>query len=266
MSLRLRLTLFYTLFLAVVLVAVAGAVYAFTQRTLVTTLEDKAEELVTGVAVAKKLSVIQPLPDDAYYIIKTDFLGRETREALLSAQTTSAYFYSRNIVRRPPSEIDLFKFVPEKVYDELFASKRAFTQLAIPNTSVKLIVYLRLHDLSIFETPERPAISLLALPFPNANLNSLRNLILRTVLLAFITFAVGVWLLSARVLLPLKRVTETAALINSRDLSQRVPCRKPTTNSENSRSRSTTCWNACKSRLKRSGALPPTPHTSCVPP
>ena len=226
MSLRLRLTLFYTLFLALVLVAVAAAVYAFTQRTLVTTLEDKAEELVTGVAVAKKLSVIQPLPDDAYYIIKTDFLGRESREALLSAQMTSAYFYSRGVVRRPPSEIDLFKLVPERVYDELFASKRAFTQLSIPNTSVKLIVYLRLHDLSIFETPERPAISLLALPFPNANLNSLRNLILRTVLLAFITFAFGVWLLSSRVLLPLKRMTETAALINSRDLSQRVPVSK----------------------------------------
>ena len=34
------------------------------------------------------------------------------------------------------------------------------------------------------------------------------------------------WLLSSRVLLPLKRVTATAALINSRDLSQRVPVSK----------------------------------------
>lgn len=226
MSLRLRLTLFYTLFLALVLIAVAAAVYAFTQRTLVTTLEDNAQELIADVVASKRLANVQPLPDDAYYLIKTDIYGRESREALLSAQTNSANFYSRGVIRRPPSEVDLFRLVPENAYNELFTSMRAFTQFAIPDTNVKLIAYLRLHELSIFETPERRAISLVALPFPAETLNGLRNLLLRTVFFAFITFAVGVWLLSSRALLPLKRVTATAAQISSRDLSQRVPVSK----------------------------------------
>ena len=71
---------------------------------------------------------------------------------------------------------------------------------------------------------------MVALPLPVDTLAGLRNLLLRTVFFAFIAFAIGVWLLSSRVLFPVKRVTLTASQITGRDLSQRVPV--PKTNDE----------------------------------
>jgi heavy metal sensor kinase len=44
-----------------------------------------------------------------------------------------------------------------------------------------------------------------------------------TVILAFLAFALGVWVLSLRVLAPLQRVTEAAGRVSGRELSMRVP-------------------------------------------
>jgi two-component system, OmpR family, sensor kinase len=51
-------------------------------------------------------------------------------------------------------------------------------------------------------------------------------LLLRTLLIAFLVFGAGVWLLSYRVLLPVKRVTHAASQVTGLDLSQRVPLPK----------------------------------------
>lgn len=234
MSLRLRLTLFYTLFLALVLVAVAAAVYAFTQRSLVTALEDRARETVASVLEDKRLASAQALPDDAYWLLKAVNLGLVTRNdfenvqiprgILQNADMVPAYLLSQGAVRRPPTNDDLFKYLPANVYDVLFSSEEAFTQVKLPEGG-KFIAYLRLHNI-VQGGFAFQVISLVAMPFPTPTLNNLRNLLLRTVFFAFITFAVGVWLLSSRALLPLKRVTATAAQISSRDLSQRVPVSK----------------------------------------
>ena len=234
MSLRLRLTLFYTLFLALVLIAVAAAVYAFTQRSLVTALEERAKETVGSVLPDRRLASAQALPDDAYWLLKAVRIGLATeetfadanvpRELLENADVVPAYLLSQGAVRRPPTTVNVFGYLPNSVYQDVFTSGNAITQVRLPESG-KFIVYLRRHDVVQGAFGFR-VISLVALPFPTATLNDLRGLLLRTVLLAFITFAVGVWLLSSRVLLPLKRVTATAALINSRDLSQRVPVSK----------------------------------------
>lgn len=233
MSLRLRLTLFYTLFLALVLLVVAAAVYAFTQRSLVSALEERARETVISVLQDGRLASAQTLPDDAYWLLKAVRVGavsspleaaEVSRERLQNADMVPAYLFSQGAVRRPPTNNDVFKSLPDRVYRELFTSGEAFAQVKLPEGS-KLIAYLRLHDILQYETQYR-AISLVALPFPATTLNSLRNLLLRTVFFAFITFAVGVWLLSSRVLSPLKRMTTTAAQVSSRDLSQRVPVSK----------------------------------------
>ncbi len=54
-------------------------------------------------------------------------------------------------------------------------------------------------------------------------LDQLAQDLIATVLIAFIVFALGVWLLSERVLSPLKRVTAAAGLVSVSDLAQRVP-------------------------------------------
>ena len=225
MSLRLRLTLFYTLFLALVLVAVAAAVYAFTQRSLVTALEDRAHDTVMSVVADKRLASAPQLPDDAYWLVKAVRTSSATPERLRNIDMVSAYLLSVGAVRRPPTNADLFKGLPDSIYKELFTSGEAFTQVRLPEGEGRFIAYLRLHEVLQYESEYR-VISLVALPFPIGTLNNLRSLLLRTLLPAFFAFAVGVWLLSSRALLPLKRMTTTAAQINSRDLSQRVPVSK----------------------------------------
>ncbi|MEJ2667138.1 MAG: hypothetical protein P8Z81_08585, partial [Deinococcales bacterium] len=67
MSLRLRLTLFFSVFIALILSAAAVSVYILTQRSLTSALEDRAQQaladLTSGtVAVQEGL---QKLPSDA---------------------------------------------------------------------------------------------------------------------------------------------------------------------------------------------------------
>ena len=75
MSLRLRLTLFYTLFLAVVLIGVAAAVYAFTQRSLISSsLQDDARQTVNSIIQDRQIAVTpQSLRNDTYYRVKVFF-------------------------------------------------------------------------------------------------------------------------------------------------------------------------------------------------
>ena len=232
MSLRLRLTLFYTLFLAVVLIGVAAAVYAFTQRSLITSLEADARQTVSTIIQDRRLAVTpQSLRSDTYYRVKV-FLRSKTFtewEDLREGNSFTVNQLTASQAHENPVNADLFELVSDDVYEELFASGRAVTVLRVPDSGVQMITYLRRHPLFI-EPFEYSAISLVALPLPTETLAGLRNLLLRTIFFAFVAFAIGVWLLSSRVLFPVKRVTLTASQITGRDLSQRVPV--PKTNDE----------------------------------
>jgi len=231
MSLRLRLTLFYTLFLAVVLIGVAATVYAFTQRSLITSLGDDARQTVNSIVQDRQIAITpQTLRRDTYYRAKV-FLFRTftSWEDLLRGDSYTANGLKGIDVHTNPIDDDLFELVSDDVYQEIFATGRAFTILREPESGTRLITYLRRHPLLIGPT-DYSAISMVALPLPVDTLAGLRNLLLRTVFFAFIAFAVGVWLLSSRVLFPVKRVTLTASQITGRDLSQRVPV--PKTNDE----------------------------------
>ena len=54
-------------------------------------------------------------------------------------------------------------------------------------------------------------------------LQQLRKSLQETITIAFIIFVLSVWLFSARVLSPLRRITKAAELVTSKDLSKRVP-------------------------------------------
>src|SRR5690606_31763884 len=56
-----------------------------------------------------------------------------------------------------------------------------------------------------------------------STLDQLARDLVMTVLLAFLAFGLGVWVLSLRVLSPLKRVTDSASQVSGADLSLRVP-------------------------------------------
>ncbi|HLU83060.1 MAG TPA: HAMP domain-containing sensor histidine kinase, partial [Trueperaceae bacterium] len=57
-------------------------------------------------------------------------------------------------------------------------------------------------------------------------LDQLARDLIATVLIAFLAFTIGIWLLGERVLAPLRKVTEAAAKVSGSDLSQRVPVTK----------------------------------------
>ncbi len=69
MSLRLRLTLFYSAFFAIVLSAVAVSVYLLTERSLNASLEERAQQAVTDLSAGAVLEGLRQLPGDAYYEI-----------------------------------------------------------------------------------------------------------------------------------------------------------------------------------------------------
>ena len=224
MSLRVRLTLFYTLFLAVVLIAVAAAVYAFTRNSLISDLQNRARLTVNNVLVDKSVEINdQTFTRDTYYLARIYiFQDISTWEELKGGRPWDANLFARRSVHRNPTSDDLFNLLSDDTYQELFASGRAVAQLRLPDSDKRLIAYVQRHRYQNGPA-EFSTSSLVALPMPTETLNGLRNLLLRTIFFAFISFALGVWLLSNRVLLPVNRVTRAAAQVTGLDLSHRVP-------------------------------------------
>ena len=235
MSLRFRLTLFYTIFLGLVLVAVGTSVYAFTQRSLVSTLEERSEQAMSEFKGRDVLSEgVQTLSSDAYYLLSIYFgSDLDSWESLRSSATFSprdliTQTAGRLNVHENPTPDDLFALIDDKTYQTIFEEGSAFVRLT-PKNSPPLIGYVT-RGTVLRGTINFPALSIIAYPLPTDTLKSLGNLLLRTIVIAFALFAIGVWLLSQRVLLPVKRVTTAAAQVSSLDLSQRVP--EPKTNDE----------------------------------
>ncbi|MCA9835805.1 MAG: HAMP domain-containing histidine kinase [Trueperaceae bacterium] len=251
MSLRVRLTLFYTLFLAIVLGLVATAVYAFTQRSLTRSLEENAREIFERIeALEYAEQGVKTLPQNAYFLIrsygtkplfwedlKQGFTVQPDQPPIAKPPISSSnlsflnqqgiVINQTNYVHQNPSREDLFNHLSDEDLKTLFDIKQTNSRIRFDSTD--LIAYVKSGSFGIesSETEIRvPAVFMVALPFPIDTLTGLRSLLLRTALIAFIVFAAGVWLLSSRVLQPVKRVTKAAMLVSGRDLSQRVPVPK----------------------------------------
>ncbi len=252
MSLRVRLTLFYTLFLAVVLGLVATAVYIFTQRSLTNSLEENAKEIFERIeALEYAEQGVKTLPQNAYFLIrsygtkalswedlKQGFTVQPDQPPIAKPPVSSAtlsflnqqglVINQTNYVHQNPSREDLFNHLSDDDLKTLFDIKQTYSRMRFNSTD--LISYVKSGSFGIessdTELIKVPAIFMVALPFPTDTLTGLRSLLLRTALIAFAVFAIGVWLLSSRVLQPVKRVTRAAMLVSGRDLSQRVPVPK----------------------------------------
>ena len=243
MSLRLRLTLFYTLFLAAVLTAVAFSVFSFTERSLRRELEDRARGTLQQLQVERYTDeTLRGLSSEVRFLLRlrptspvdwTDFQGLQTFKPspLLGSRS------SQDVVRflgtsrgadnstsyRPVSdEEDLLAQLSDNEFKTLYDEGRIAT--TIRTDTSRYIVYAITDEFpSGGGVPGRYGVSFVGLPFPTQTLAQLRLLLIQAMALAFAVFAVGVWLLSNRVLLPVKRVTRAAKEVTGRDLSKRVP-------------------------------------------
>ncbi|MBA2667488.1 MAG: HAMP domain-containing protein [Trueperaceae bacterium] len=222
MTLRLRLTIFFSAFMALILSGVAVSVYVLTDQSLATAVEERARQALTDLSRGSLVTGLQQLPGDAYYQII--LLGAVDADIGVGTDIRSGVNY---VVpgRANPTNVRLAEVVPEVTVQELLSTGAAAGYATLPRGE-RLRV---LGELTIVEFPVQEArvtaAVLVGLPASSteAALAQLAQDLGLTVVLAFLAFALGVWLLSRQVLSPLQRVTQAASRVSSRDLSQRVP-------------------------------------------
>lgn len=229
MSLRLRLTLFFSAFIAVILSAVAISVYVLTESSLLASLEDRAAQALSDLTqgVVPVTEGLQKLPGDMYYQII--ILGQANNVPENPADVRNGIVYSSAQTRRMnPTSDSLVALVPDAALQALITKGQA----APVSTSVTLADGDTLRVLAELGKLDRPAYQAsfevaMFVGIPSSSVKRTVDQLARdlglTVLIAFLVFAIGVWLLSGRVLAPLKRVTAAAARVSGQDLTQRVP-------------------------------------------
>ena len=216
MSLRLRLTLFFSAFIAVILSAVALSVYALTERSLQTTIEERARQALAELQRVRYINEGLPnLPADIYYHVLLVAPPDESVNSINDIRFGVTYALKSRLTEHL-SETDLQSLVDTGRVsstarldngENVYLTGRIFTVTeGVMDSSYRALVLVGVPTSEVTST-----------------LNKLSSDLGITVVLAFIAFAIGVWLLSRQVLSPLQRVTHAAARVSGRDLSHRVP-------------------------------------------
>ena len=234
MSLRLRLTLFYSAFFAIVLSAVAVSVYLLTERSLTESLQDRARQALEDIQEDVDTGIAQ-LPGGAYYEILLHGSPGSTPSGPEALRISTPL---GRRVRENPTQHSIAAALGDAALQSLIRDGEVSATAALPDgqrlyvlaeLSTLTIRVSRTEQLSRFDDMpplfEYGAAVLVGIPSSGTaeTLDQLANDLALTVILAFVFFGVGVFLLSRQVLAPVQRVTHAAARVTGRDLSQRVP-------------------------------------------
>ena len=216
MSLRLRLTLFFSAFIAVILSAVALSVYALTERSLQTTIEERARQALTEIQRERYINEgVTKVPGDIYHHVMLVAPPGEPVNSINDIRYGVTYALRTRLADHL-TEADLQTLVD--------TGSVATTARLQNGESVYLAGRIVTVTEGVRDSSYR-ALVMVGVPTSevNSTLNKLSSDLGITVVLAFIAFAIGVWLLSRQVLAPLQRVTQAASRVTGRDLSHRVP-------------------------------------------
>lgn len=224
MTLRLRLTLFYAAFFAIVVSVVAVSVYLLTERSLTVSLEERARQALDDLSSGAILEGLRQLPGDAYYEVL--IIGQDGAVPSDPDLLRAGVPYVDPARYRPnPTDDSLVDLLGDAPLREMLASGSLAEVVTLPSEE-RLQV---LGDIGRLSFPaQQTALSaavFVGVPATTvaASLDQLARDLGLTVVLSFVAFGVGVFLLSRQVLRPLERVTQAAGLVTGRDLSQRVP-------------------------------------------
>jgi heavy metal sensor kinase len=219
MSLRLRLTLFFSVFIALILSVVAVSVYALTERSLNASISARADESLERLNGGSMPSVWQQLPAD----IKGEIIIQGASNVRIRTISDIRRFFEALPYR---TNYPLHRLLSDANLQTLIDTGAVSINTRLENTGENILLRARLGRI-VEESRGESYRALLAVGIPanaiHATLGQLRGVLLLTVLGAFALFGIGVWLLSRQVLAPLQRVTQTAGRVTSLDLSQRVP-------------------------------------------
>ncbi len=224
MTLRLRLAIFTSAFIAVILSAVAVSVYLLTERSLDTAVEERARQALTDLSEGAIATGLQRLPGDAYYQIVLVETAPEVPRDVAGIRNGVDYTQPAS-VRANPTDDSLLGLLPDRALESLIAGDELAGHVTLANQE-------RLRVLGALGTIAFPnqqvaltAVILVGLPTSSVELTleQLARDLGLTVLLAFLAFAFGVWWLARQVLAPVQRVTQAASHVSGLDLARRVP-------------------------------------------
>ena len=216
MRLRLQLTLVFGVFIAVILSAFAVSVYLLTERSLRAGVQERAQVAIAELTTGARSIVqgLQKLPSDSYFQIL--IVGQQGFIPDSPASLRAGVPYLNNY--------NLAASLPDSAIQTLL---RTGAVSGMVDAEIGRMYVLG--DLDRLEYRGQgtvvEAAYFVGVPagMMAATLDQLARDLVLTVLVAFLAFALGVWILAERVLAPLKRVTAAAALVSGSDLSQRVP-------------------------------------------
>lgn len=217
MSLRLRLTLFFSLFIAVILAVVSIATFGLTQRFLDQSIRERATDAMQRIDGALFYEVAGLLPSD----ISWDYCILGYGEIPINSIANLRLFDCPP----PPGDVALTSLLTDQHRQQLVDNEETSLLTRLP-TGEDIFVSARLGSI-YFQSGDQRYAALISVGIPantyTAALNRMRTALLLTSVGAFIVCALGIWFLSRGVLSPLHRITQTAALVTGADLAQRVP-------------------------------------------
>jgi len=219
MRLQLQLTLVFGVFIALILSAFAVAVYVLTERSLSAGLEERAElalaEITSGTTSIS--AGLLKLPSDTYYQVL--LVGQPGRMPTTPNQFKASVPYRDNA--------NLLFSLPDSAIQSLIDTDRTTVTLNAEGDRLRVIGKMgRIVDPSTQGTVEAAFLVGIPAGLTASTLDQLARDLIATVLIAFLAFTIGIWVLGERVLAPLRRVTAAAATVSGSDLSQRVPVTK----------------------------------------
>ena len=197
MSLRSRLTFFYSAFFAVILILVAVVVYVLTERSLTASLEEQGRQALHDLREGNIDQGLSRLPGDAYYEIVLYLL--EVPKTSVELIEGLRYSEFQNVSRTNPTKDALPSLLGESSLDELFDEGYVSTRVALESGETLFVLADRVVGRLRFMQRETtyPATLYIGIPADAgaATLSQLANNLLLTILLAFLIFAAGVWIL-----------------------------------------------------------------------
>ena len=225
MSLKLRLSLFFSLFLAAILAMVALALYSTTRQSLKTSLEKRAVMAIADLKDEQLKTASNRMPGNAYFemvVYPKGIVPLNEAEDILGGYKMTIFG------RENPTQDTLYTKLTEEDRLELFENDALKTEVLLNNgETLKVIARGGQMWLSRFDV-DAPGYYIVGYsPFSfQPTLVQLRRNLIGVIVPSFILFLVGIWLLANQILLPLKRITRAAEQVTSQDLSQRLPVPK----------------------------------------
>ncbi len=216
MSLRLRLTLFFSGFIALILAAVTVASFVMTERFLDQALAERAEEVMQRMDGAPYNEIDGLMPSDIVW----DIVILGAADVSIESIEDLSFFEGSLVPDRPLRDL------LGTVQREALVEDGEVTMLTHLPTGEDVLLLARLGTVVYVSGLERyMSLIIVGVPATSATsaLGQLRSALFLTSLAGFVVFALGVWLLSRRVLSPLHRITQSAARVTSQDLSHRMP-------------------------------------------